>query len=99
LFWAVTSLVAFSIAGEKMPWLTLHITLPAILCTAWGLGRVIDAVDWTPFRQPRAWLAALVTPAFLLSLFAVLGSLLGANPPFQGKSLDQLQATSGFLTT
>ncbi|MBI3762446.1 MAG: TIGR03663 family protein, partial [Chloroflexi bacterium] len=30
-FWSVAGVVAFSIAGEKMPWLTTHITLPFIL--------------------------------------------------------------------
>jgi predicted membrane-bound mannosyltransferase len=30
-FWALTSLLAYSIAGEKMPWLTVHITAPMIL--------------------------------------------------------------------
>jgi len=28
VFWAITSLVAFSIAGEKMPWLTVNPDLP-----------------------------------------------------------------------
>jgi DNA-binding beta-propeller fold protein YncE len=38
-------------------------------------------------------------PVFFLSLVAVLGSFLGTNPPFQGKELNQLQATSTFLTS
>ncbi len=28
VFWSVSSLAVFSYAGEKMPWLTIHITLP-----------------------------------------------------------------------
>ncbi len=45
-YWAITSMLAFSIAGEKMPWLTFHITLPAILCTGWVLGHYVDEQDW-----------------------------------------------------
>jgi hypothetical protein len=31
----------FSIAGEKMPWLTTHITLPMILLLAgWSIGKL-----------------------------------------------------------
>jgi uncharacterized protein (TIGR03663 family) len=96
-FWAVSSLVAYSIAGEKMPWLTVHIALPAILCAAWALGRLIEAVDWSLLRQHQNWLTIPLLPVLLLSLFATLGSLLGPTPPFQGQELAQLQATSTFL--
>jgi predicted membrane-bound mannosyltransferase/DNA-binding beta-propeller fold protein YncE len=96
-FWAVSSLLAYSIAGEKMPWLTVHIALPAILCAAWALGRLIDATDWTLLRQRHGWLTLLLLPVFLLSFFASLGALLSPTPPFQGQELAQLQATSTFL--
>jgi len=98
-FWAVTSLLAFSVAGEKMPWLTVHITLPAIFCTAWFLGRLIDTIDWRLLREKQGWLALVVLPVFVISLIASLASLLGTAPPFQGKELAQLQATSQFLTS
>jgi DNA-binding beta-propeller fold protein YncE len=98
-FFSVTSLIAFSIAGEKMPWLTVHITLPAILLTGWVLGLLIESIDWSLLRQKRGWLIVFLLPVFLLSLIAVLGSVLGAQPPFQGKELAQLQATSQFLTS
>ena len=31
--------VAYSYAGEKMPWLTMHIALPMILLAGWAFGR------------------------------------------------------------
>jgi uncharacterized protein (TIGR03663 family) len=96
-FWAITSLVAYSVAGEKMPWLTVHIALPAILCAAWAIGRLIDATDWSLLRQRHGWLTLLLLPVFILSFFASLGALLGTTPPFQGQELVQLQATSTFL--
>jgi len=98
-FWAVTSLLAYSIAGEKMPWLTVHITLPAILCAAWFLGRTIETVDWGLLKDRQGWLSLIVLPVFAVSFAASLSSLLGINPPFQGKELVQLQATSQFLTS
>ena len=97
-FWAVSSLLAYSIAGEKMPWLTVHIALPAILCAAWILGRTVDATDWGLLRDRRGWLALVVLPVFAVSLVAAFSSVLGTQPPFQGKELAQLQATSQFLT-
>ncbi|MEA3349584.1 MAG: TIGR03663 family protein, partial [Chloroflexota bacterium] len=39
-FWSITSIIAYTIAGEKMPWLTVHIALPLILLASWGLGKL-----------------------------------------------------------
>jgi predicted membrane-bound mannosyltransferase/DNA-binding beta-propeller fold protein YncE len=98
-FFAVTSLLAYSVAGEKMPWLTVHIAWPAILTAAWGLGKIIESTDWSAFRRQSGWLILVLLPVFVLSLLAATGSFLGPEPPFQGKTLDQLQATSTFLTS
>ena len=97
LFWALTSLVAFSYAGEKMPWLTVHITLPAILNAGWAIGYLIDTTNWRSFWDRRGWLALIIVPVFLASLAALSGSLMGTHIPFQGQTLDQLRDTSTFL--
>ncbi len=96
-FWSVASMLAFTFAGERMPWLTVHITLPAILATAWALNRIIVGYDWSLLRKEHGWLALLLLPAFFTSFFASLGLLLGGNPPFQGQTLQQLANTSTFL--
>lgn len=97
-YWSISSLVAFSLAGEKMPWLTVHITLPMILLAGWGFGYLIDTTDWTAFRKRRGWLVLVLLPVFLISFMGAVGSLLGPNPPFQGRALEQLRATSTFIT-
>jgi DNA-binding beta-propeller fold protein YncE len=97
LFWAVTSLAAYSLAGERMPWLTVHITLPFLLSAAWGLGFLVDTTNWKSLLQPRGLLAVLLFPVLYASLAGLFGSLQGPVLPFQGQSLDQLQATNGFL--
>lgn len=99
LFWTLSSLVAYSIAGEKMPWLTVHITLPMILLAGWGLGRLFEGVDWDQIRSKRGWLVVLLLIVFLLSVMGALGSLFGLQPPFQGTSLEQLRATTTFITS
>jgi DNA-binding beta-propeller fold protein YncE len=97
-FWAVMSVVAFSLAGEKMPWLTNHLTLPLILLSGWSIGKFIDGTDWTLFRERKAWLVALLLPVAVVALSAALGSLVGSNPPFQGTDLQQLQSTGVFIS-
>lgn len=97
LYWSFSSLLAYTIAGEKMPWLTVHITLAMILSTAWFLGKVVESTDWSLIRQRRGILVLLLLAVFLISATSTITTLLGTNPPFQGKELVQLQSTSTFL--
>ena len=41
VWWSVFALAIYSWAGEKMPWLTIHMVLPLALLAAWALGRII----------------------------------------------------------
>jgi uncharacterized protein (TIGR03663 family) len=97
LFWSLGTLGAFSVAGEKMPWLTVHITLPMILAAAWGLGYLVDRIAWRELLNRKGLLALLLFPVFITGLGAVLQGLLGTNRPFQGIELAELQASSTFI--
>lgn len=45
--WFAGSFLVLSWAGEKMPWLIMHIVLPAALVAAWVINNVIEgALDW-----------------------------------------------------
>jgi uncharacterized protein (TIGR03663 family) len=97
LFWSLTSLIAYSIAGERMPWLTFHIALPLILCAGWGFGFLVDSTPWQKIKDNRSLVAVVLLPVFITSLVSLVGSLAGNSAPFQGKELENLQATSKFL--
>ena len=96
-FWAITSLLAYTYAGEKMPWLTVHIALPMILLSGWVFGYLLETTDWSRLKARRGVLVVLLIIIFTLSLAGLLGTILGVTPPFQGMELPQLQATSTFL--
>ncbi|MFN3741311.1 MAG: SMP-30/gluconolactonase/LRE family protein [Anaerolineales bacterium] len=95
--WPLLSLIAFSIAGERMPWLTYHLAWPMILLSGWGLGYLVETTDWTGLGRLRPWLLLSLSFVFVTSASVALARALGPNPPFQGKELAQLQATNAFL--
>jgi hypothetical protein len=41
VWWAIATLGLYSWAGEKMPWLTIHVALPLVLLSAWAFARTI----------------------------------------------------------
>jgi uncharacterized protein (TIGR03663 family) len=96
-FWATMSLAAFTYAGERMPWLTVHITFPFILLGGWTIGKFLKSIDWAAWRQRKAWLMALLLCLSMLSMVWAMAYALGDPPPFQGNEIAQLQSTLGFL--
>jgi len=84
LYWAVLALVIYSWAGEKMPWLMLHLAVPLQLFAGWALAELLTD-DWRAIaRQKGVWLLALF-PAFGLALGRVARGGLS-----RGTSLDEL---------
>jgi predicted membrane-bound mannosyltransferase len=79
LAWSLLSWGAYTYAGEKMPWLLVHIILPHVFLAAWGVGRVVDRADWhTTWRtmhKPRGWLILVTLPLTTLAL-VILGILI-----------------------
>ena len=98
LAWALISWVAYSYAGEKMPWLLVHIVLPSTLLTGWWVGRWVDGYSRQDLRSPSAatWTflgALLLTVAGAVVLTTSLAQLRGplaAGIPTAGPTLAQL---------
>lgn len=92
----VLNLVGYSLAGEKMPWLGTHLTLPLIFLTAWYFGRTIDRIDLRQFRL-RGWLLLFLLPLLLVAAAQAVGMLVVGRGPFGGLSQPQLQQTYSWL--
>lgn len=97
MWWAISSVLAYTMAGEKMPWLTVHITLPMILLSGWALGQIIERTNWKKFIESRGGSVIILLTTLFIGLAGVLVSAIGAQPAFQGRTLEQLTATGAFL--
>lgn len=56
VLWAMMSWVAYAVAGEKMPWLFVHIAFPHILLAAWGLGQWFKDLTLDDIVKRFGWL-------------------------------------------
>lgn len=71
LWWIVSSFIAYSLAGERMPWLTIHITLPMIILSGWGLGLLIEEIK-SKIMSRNQWIilvtlcVGILTPILLI---------------------------------
>ena len=71
VLWFVFLFAALSFAGEKMPWLNTHLTIPAALLAAWTIQRA-----WTHWNPSRLDSRALLSIAFVMATAAFAASVL-----------------------
>lgn len=95
-YWTVLIIYAFTISGEKMPWLTTHLTLPMIFITGWYLGTVLEKVEWPKFFR-QGWSLILLTPILVIALSNVFGPFFLGQRPFAGLEREQLLQTGTWL--
>lgn len=86
IYWLVLALIVFSWAGEKMPWLTLHMALPLVLLSARFLGEVVERINWSYVRQQDGMHLLYLVPLSAIVLIAWLR----LGPPLPGYSVQRM---------
>lgn len=95
-YWAVFNFYAYTLSGEKMPWLETHLTVPMIMLAGWYGGRVIERIRRESFRA-AGWPLLVLVPFFVVTFGRVISPLLSGRYPFQGVSKLELERTMVWL--
>ncbi|MFP3895808.1 MAG: flippase activity-associated protein Agl23 [Anaerolineales bacterium] len=93
LYWTVSAFVIYSWAGEKMPWLTMHLALPLQLLAGWAVGKLFDT-DWRELKEEGALWLLLLVPLFIFVILRLL-----AFSPSTGMTERELSETMAWLTS
>ncbi|MCB2179969.1 TIGR03663 family protein [bacterium] len=96
---SVISIFAYMLAGEKMPWLTVHISWTMWLVTGWLIGKLIETIHWPQINRLRGITVALSVTAIFVFIFYGASLWLKPISPFSGKELENLTVTGTFLMT
>jgi DNA-binding beta-propeller fold protein YncE len=92
IYWAFLAGIIYSWAGEKMPWLTVHITLPLVFLSAHLLQTALGNFDWAGVWRRGG---AIFGVALLLLIPALV--TLNSSQPFQSQSLQSIRETLQFM--
>jgi uncharacterized protein (TIGR03663 family) len=76
-FWTVGTFIAYTHAGEKMPWLIVNIAVPAVILAASTLNDIVMSIDWRNAWRNRAGLTIVGVPVFYLMLWKIVFHDLG----------------------
>ncbi len=97
IFWVVSALGAYSYAGERMPWLTVHIAVPMILLAGYSFGLWVEKINWSKLLAKQGWLVITFLILLVVSSTRLFTAFMSPIPPFSGNGLDQLSATTAFI--
>ena len=86
--WALLTLLAYTVASEKMPWLIVNITVPFILLSGKLIGELIDRLDWRRLlRSPSALPLGLAPLVLVAGIYLLKRSLDQGGLDWQGWGL------------
>ena len=71
-FWATLTFLAYTIAGEKMPWLVVNVAVPFILLAGKFMGEIIDRVHWRRVLRSAPSALLLLAPLLLVAVIYLL---------------------------
>ena len=78
IWWFLLTWVAYTFAGEKMPWLSIHFVIPMAFLVGWYMNDKLTSVDW------RALFSRQYVTLFGLTLLLMLTAVLALGPVFLG---------------
>ena len=93
IYWVVVAFVLFSWAGEKMPWLMMHLALPLQILAGWALGKLL-AADWETVKSKGGLWLLMIVPLFVYTAWQLVGT-----KPFVGTSVAELGDSMNWLAT
>jgi predicted membrane-bound mannosyltransferase/DNA-binding beta-propeller fold protein YncE len=82
VFWAVASMFGYSMAGEKMPWVSVNTALPVVILAAMALGELLTSTSAESGSHPLGAYARPLLAAALGLTAVALGVFGPADSPW-----------------
>ena len=95
-WWAILNLIGYTLAGEKMPWLAIHMALPMILLAGWFFGRIFQRID-TRKLLPYGWAYLVLVPVLLILIVRMFGPIVFGENLLTGLDINSLRQTGNWL--
>jgi uncharacterized protein (TIGR03663 family) len=97
IWWMFLSWIAYSIAGEKMPWLSTHFMMPMVLLSGWYVNQRLGEAEMSELLSRRALLLVGLIAVFLIAAVLALAPLLLGRIQLGNQQLDNLIGLGRFL--
>ncbi len=90
IWWFALTWVAYSVAGEKMPWISAHFVLPMALLGGWYFNETLSGVDGRQLFSRRTLLAIGLSLLLIIAVLVAIGPLLLGQITLGNQQIDNL---------
>lgn len=97
IWWLLLTWLAYSYAGEKMPWLSTHFVIPMAFLLGWYMNEKLGAVNLSSLFSRTSLLWAGLTVVFIVVVVLALGPPLLGQIQFGNQNRDNLTDIGQFL--
>jgi predicted membrane-bound mannosyltransferase/DNA-binding beta-propeller fold protein YncE len=97
IWWLLCTWVLYSVAGEKMPWLSTHFVIPMALLSGWYFNEKLSAVEARELLSRRGLTTMALVIVFIGAAFLALKPLLLGQLQLGNQQLDNLTAIGRFV--
>ena len=96
-WWLLLTVVAYSVAGEKMPWLSTHFVIPMAMLSGWYFNEKLRDLTAVELFSRRALLLLGLTIVLIVAALLAFGPLILGQIAFGSQTAESLRATGRFL--
>lgn len=87
VWWIIMSYVLYTVAGEKMPWLSTHFILPLAALAGWYINEKTAVFNRETLLSRRWWLLLGLMIAFIVAVLFAIGPIVrGFTPEQHGRA-------------
>ena len=97
VWWLLLTWIAYSYAGEKMPWLSIHFVIPMGMLTGWYFNEKLAGLDTEEFFSWNSLILIGLTMLLVIAAMLVVGPLFVGRIRFGDQQLEALTNIGRFL--
>lgn len=97
IWWLVVSYLIYSVAGEKMPWLSSHYVLPMALLAGWYFNEKLADVNWAELFSRRSLALIGLYLVVIVAVAVAISPLLFGQLQFGEQQSSNLNVTGRFM--
>ncbi|MFT5194483.1 MAG: sugar lactone lactonase YvrE [Cellvibrionaceae bacterium] len=97
VFWLIATVVAYTIAGEKMPWLSIHIVIPMAFLVGWYFNELFKDFDLAEFMAEKTLIFFGLVTLLIITAVLLIGPVFIGDIRFGDQSQAGLNSVGRFM--
>ncbi|MEM8857752.1 MAG: flippase activity-associated protein Agl23 [Chloroflexota bacterium] len=97
IFWLIGAYFAYTAAGEKMPWLSIHLVIPMAFLVGYYFNEVFKEFEWSEFVQEKSLIFFGLATLLIAAAALLIGPIFTGEIRFGDQTQEGLNSVGRFM--